>query len=357
MKITFVVPALNLTGGLRVISIYARLLAKRGHKVTVVSPAPSKPTFKQKLKSAIGWKGYNFKSRFKHTFFEHVDYDVKVLESHNPVTINNIPDADVIIATFWSTAEWVAGFPESKGKKVYFIQGYEVHPWLPVDRVKETLKSPFKKIVVAQWLADILVNDFQQKDVSVVHNAVDHQLFHAPEREKNTDVTFGMIYSNRSMKGSQLALNGFNQLQKEIPTSKLVIFGMIPETEVVGLPSGATYYFQPEQSIIREIYGQCDAWLFTSNSEGFGLPILEAMACRTPVIGTRCGAAPDLLNSGAGILINIDDLDELVLAMKKIALMTALEWLEVSNTAYHEAQAQNWNDKTSQFEHVLSNSL
>lgn len=354
MKITFVVPELNLTGGLRVVSIYAALLAERGHKVTVVSPGAKKPTYKQRLKSILGWKGYSFNSQFKRTFFEQVDYEVKVLKSHQPVTINDVPDADVIIATFWNTAEWVAEFPESKGKKVYFIQHYEVHPWLPIDKVKATLRLPFKKIVVAQWLADILVDDFQQKNVSLISNAVDHQLFDAPEREKNTDVTFGMMYSNRSYKGSQLALDGFNQLQKEFPTSKLMIFGMTPEADVIGLPNRATYYFQPEQNMIRGIYSQCDAWLFTSNSEGFGLPILESMACRTPVIGTRCGAAPDLLTSGGGILINTENLDELVLAMNKTIEMTAAEWLKASSSAYDEAQSHIWDDKASQFEYVLS---
>jgi len=36
MKITFVVPTLNLSGGLRVIAIYADKLKQRGHEVTVV---------------------------------------------------------------------------------------------------------------------------------------------------------------------------------------------------------------------------------------------------------------------------------------------------------------------------------
>ena len=68
------------------------------------------------------------------------------------------------------------------------------------------------------------------------------------------------------------------------------------------LPRDTEFHLRPPQDRIRDIYSKCDAWLFGSRSEGFGLPILEAMACRTPVIGTPAGAAPELLGDGRGIL-------------------------------------------------------
>lgn len=357
MKITFIVPGLNLTGGLRVVAKYSELLSDKGHEVTVVAPGPAKPTIKQRLKSVMRWKGYKFEyTGFINTgFFSNVNYHVKVLNSFRHVNAEDIPDSDFVIATYWNTAEWVADYPESKGKKVYFVQGYEVHPWLPVGRVKQTLQLPLKKITIAQWLADILENDFHQKNISIIHNAVDHRLFYASKRKKNIAVTFGMVYSSRSIKGSQLAFECFNQLQKEYSSNKLIVFGMEPLNEVVGLPNNATYYFQPEQGKIRDIYSQCDVWLFTSSSEGFGLPILEAMACRTPVIGTRCGAAPDLLESGGGILIDIEDNEGLLSAMKILCNMSKTEWLNMSNKAYQEAMSHQWDDKVEQFERALTN--
>ena len=72
------------------------------------------------------------------------------------------------------------------------------------------------------------------------------------------------------------------------------------------LPRGAQYRQRPPQAQIAAIYAACDLWLFTSRNEGFGLPLLEAMACRTPVLATRAGAAPDLIDGCNGVLLDSD---------------------------------------------------
>lgn len=352
VKITFVVPSLNLTGGIRVVSIYADLLAKKGHTVTVISPNEKKPTLKEKIKSIIRWKGYQFKSIFNSSFFSDTLCELRILECYRPITDEDVPDADVVIATFWNTAEWVGGYSEKKGKKVYFIQHYEMHPWLPVERVKATFMLPLKKIVVAQWIADTL-NREHGKPSTVVENAVDHTLFNSPRRIKNKLVTYGMMYSAREYKGSQWAFECFNKLHSRYPNTKLIVFGLESLVSVVNLPVGAEYFYEPEQDAIRDIYSECDAYLFTSSVEGFGLPILEAMACRTPVIGTRCGAAPELLASGGGWLVNIADSDGLLLAMKNLYKLDAEEWRAVSDDAYKEAALHSWQEKTGKFEKAL----
>ncbi|MAV29769.1 MAG: glycosyl transferase family 1 [Cycloclasticus sp.] len=354
MKITFVVPGLNLTGGLRVISIYADLLSKRGHEVTVVSPSQRIPSFKEKIKSFFNWKGYKFQTIFDDSFFENSNFEVNLLKKNKEVTASDVPDADVIIATFWITAEWVALFPPNKGRKVYFIQHHEIHYWLPNQRVKATFSLPFKKIVVAKWLASIMENDYQQDDVSIVTNAVDHELFYSPERSKNEVTVFGTMYSQRQYKGTQLAFDAFCQLKRQRSDIKLIVFGIEPSEKVERLPIGAQYFSRPNQEQIREVYNQCDAWLFTSSSEGFGLPILEALSCRTPVIGTRSGAAPDLLSSGGGILVDIGDVEGLLSAMEYICNLDNKEWENMSNSAYKEALAHRWEEKVVEFEKVIS---
>lgn len=54
------------------------------------------------------------------------------------------------------------------------------------------------------------------------------------------------------------------------------------------------------------LYAAANAFLLTSKAEGLALPVLEAMACRLPVIGTRCAAIEEHLSGDRGLLIEPD---------------------------------------------------
>ncbi len=53
MRITFVSPPPNLTGGCRVISIYADRLQAMGHEVTVVAPRRARPGWRGRVKALL----------------------------------------------------------------------------------------------------------------------------------------------------------------------------------------------------------------------------------------------------------------------------------------------------------------
>lgn len=357
MKITFVVPALNLTGGLRVVAIYANLLSKKGHTVTVVSPNQNRPDWKQKLKSAFKWKGYNFKPWFNRSYFENAIYDVKVLDKHRPVVSEDLPDADILIATFWNTAEWIADFPDIKGKKVYFIQHYEMHPWLPLERVKATFSLPYQKIVVSHWIANALSSNHNINDVNIVPNGVDTDQFYSHKRCKQKNTTFGIMYSPRAYKGCKDAFLAFEKAKAKNMTLQLVAFGSNEPTHELPLPVGTKFFCLPKQEQLKDIYGCCDAWIFSSITEGFGLPILEAMACRTPVIGTDSGAAEMLIDKSNGFLIKINDIDAMSQAISTVSEMSNKDWQVYSESAYSTAVKHKWSDTVVLFEHILKNHM
>ncbi|MDO8825453.1 glycosyltransferase family 4 protein [Methylophaga sp.] len=353
MKITFVVPTLNLSGGLRVISVYAKLLSQRGHQVTVVSPS-DKTNKIQRFKNKI-FKKEIFKINFDDTYFQDANYSVKVLEQNRSVTESDVPDADIIIATFWYTAEWIKNFPEAKGKKVYFIQHYEMHPWLPLDRVTGTFQFPFKKIVVSKWIADCLLNNHGVNDISIVGNGVDHELFHAPPRRKQKKLTVGLMYADeKSFKGCDTSLASIEIAKKTFPDLKVIAFAAHPPRLSLPLPLNTEFHLKPDQDKLRDIYSSCDVWLFGSRLEGFGLPLLEAMACRTPIIATKAGVAPELLaDATSGFLIDIDDVNSMSAAILSIGAMTNSDWEVMSNNAYLKSKVYDWDTKVDEFSSVL----
>ena len=357
MKINFIVPALNLNGGTRVIAIYADLLAKRGHHVTVISPGENVPSHLQRIKSFVKGKKWKITRIFTTEYFRELDVNLKILDTYRPVIESDVPDADIVIATFWTTAEWVSKFSLKKGRKVYFIQGYEVFPNFPIDRVNATYHLPYKKIVISKWLENVIKEQSHDNSVSLVLNGVDTKQFFSGAREKNTIPTIGLVYNTATIKGCDVAFKSIEAARKVIPNLKLVTFGHDMPTTTLPLPANTEYFFQPDQMIIKDIYAKCDAWLFPSRSDGFGLPILEAMACRTPVIGTTAGAAPELLANGAGFLVDIDDTKMMANAIIQIARMSVIDWSNLSDRAYYTAQQHTWDKSVVLLENQLKSEL
>lgn len=360
MKITFVLPTLGLTGGMRVLSIYTELLQKRGHKILIVSTPPRQPTLIEQLKSLLRGRGWESVPEKEESHFDKVDVERRVLETNRRITDLDVPDADIIMATWWETAESVAKLSNSKGAKVYFLQHYEAFDYIPKGRVEATWRLPMHKIAVAQWLADIARNEYGDLSVSLVPPTVDTKQFYDPElrskqqRSKQSVPTVGLYYSTTPWKGCDIALKAFSIAAKKIPNLRLVAFGSgeTPPADLP-LPDNTEYIMSPTQDQLRESYSRCDAWLFSSRSEGFGLPIIEAMACGTPVIGTPAGAAPELLAGGGGILVKLEDPEDMALAIEQICQLSDAQWREMSEKALETVINYTWEDATDLFEAAL----
>ena len=78
-----------------------------------------------------------------------------------------------------------------------------------------------------------------------------------------------------------------------------------------------------EDADLVQFYGACDLFVFPSFYEGFGLPILEAMACGRAVACSQLTAMPEVAN-GAGILFHPGSTREIARAMLDILLDTEL---------------------------------
>jgi glycosyltransferase involved in cell wall biosynthesis len=351
VNITFVIPHDSLAGGVRVVSIYAQRLQQRGHSVTVVSAPLPRLGLRQRLKTFL--KAQSTPAKAEGSYFDSTDVSCHTLERYRPLRDSDLPDADVVIATWWETAEWIEPLSTSKGAKVYFIQHHEVFDYLPKSRVEATYRLPFYQIVVAQWLADTLRDRYQAAQVALVPNGVDLKQFYSPPRRKASVPTVGIIYTETPWKGVDIALQAVRYALQDLPNLRLVAFGMEQPTSKLPLPENTQYFLRPAQERLKNIYARCDVWLFSSRTEGFGLPILEAMACRTPVIAAPTGAAPELLSNGGGLLLSRNDPALIAQAIYNICTLDLEHWQQLSEQAYQTACRQSWDDATRDFETAL----
>ena len=352
MKITFLTPADNLTGGTRVVATYARLLQARGHQVTVVSNAPDRPTLRERLRALRRGRYSELRRRSRleigHVALAGVAH--RVLERPRRMESRDLPDADVLVATWWETAVWADAMPAAKGRKVHLIQGYET--WTGGDvarRVHAALKLPNRKLAISSGLARDIETDLGDLGIAIVPNAVDTTLFDAPPRERGQSPTVGFVYSPAPIKGADLCARAIAIARQRIPGLSVLAFGAEAPTADNPLPEDALFVFRPAQDFVPALYARCDAWLFASRLDSFGLPILEAMACRTPVIGVPIGAAPELLADGAGRLVPSESPEAMADALVELLTGPAASWRAVSDRAHERAHSYSWDDATERF--------
>lgn len=341
-------------GGTKVLHIYAEALTKRGHDVLVASIPASKYSIFYQIKYFVKHLKLPIATNTKITFFDCATAKHKVLESHRPIKDTDLPDADVVIATWWETAEWAFALSPSKGKKVYFVQGHEVFDYLPVERAKKTYHYPMQKIAVSNWLAGIMKNEYGDENCIVVPNSIDHNQFYAHNRHKNQIPTVGFLYSSTYIKGVDTTLNAIKMLKQIVPNLRVISFGTHRPEKNPDVDIKIEFFENPDQNDIRGIYSLCDVWLSASLTEGFNLTVMEAMACGTPVIATKTGWPFDAIeNYKNGVLVDFNRPLDMCDAANKILAMSNLEWKQLSDSSLKTVLSSNWQDSITAFENAL----
>jgi glycosyltransferase involved in cell wall biosynthesis len=207
--------------------------------------------------------------------------------------------------------------------------------------------------VIAKWVQELLTNRFEQPPVAYIPNSVDTALFSAPPRGKQSVPTVGFTYTPMRNKGADVAIAAIDLARQELPNLRVKTFGSMEVAKELPLPAGAEFSFRVPDKELPGVYAGCDAWLFGTRIEGFGLPILESMACRTPVIGTPAGAAPELLGKGGGILVPMENARAMGDAILRVARMPEADWKALSDAAYATAHGYSWEDATDRYEAAL----
>jgi glycosyltransferase involved in cell wall biosynthesis len=119
-------------------------------------------------------------------------------------------------------------------------------------------------------------------------------------------------------------LQAFAQVAGEFPHS-LVIVGERRRTgaqelqhiEQLGLSRRVHFTGWIPQNELRSIYCLADLFAFPSLHEGFGIPLLEAMACGCPIVAASTGSPPEVL-AGAGYLVNPMSVADIASGMRAV---------------------------------------
>lgn len=225
-------------------------------------------------------------------------------------------------------------------------------PWiLERSSAVVTVSESTKKDVVACFGVD-------PSKIHVVYNGYDERRFRVLDNVQPVLERYGLLFGGYFLlvgsilrhKNIVRLVQAFASLNKGV---KLIIVGVCKDAEYLseikstevesGLSESRLNYLEyvPDEDL-PYLYNGAIAFLLPSLHEGFGVPIIEAMACGIPVITSNCSAMPEVAG-GAALLVDPYSVESIAAAMQEIidnphrakALRTAgLERVKIFSWAY-----------------------
>ncbi len=178
-----------------------------------------------------------------------------------------------------------------------------------IDDFSGTPLEALQNRSIAQADEILVVSDYWKQEVlrrygrsaTLVGNGVDLSHFRPMDRPKAEGPLFLSIGGVEERKNTLNSLNAFIEFRCSHPTARWIIAGGASVLdhqayqaafnrvlEAANLPQGVVTLAGPiAHDAVPALYRAADALLFPSVEEGFGLAVLEAMACGTPVIAPR----------------------------------------------------------------------
>jgi len=248
-------------------------------------------------------------------------------------------DADVIHAHI----------PYPSGIIAYIIKKTKNKPYLITSQGSELLDYPEEKLLhiikpiievtlrnanhihaISEALKNSIVKNFgvDSKKVSVIPNGVDINLFNPSKGRKDPNRKEKIIVSVSRLTEK----NGLEYLIKAMPRvfekidAKLVIVGDGDQRKILenlvkklGIEDKVFFKGWIKYEEVPKIVASSDLFVRTSITEGLGTAFLEAMACGTPVIGSRVQGILDIIRDGYnGILVQPTDINEISESIIKV---------------------------------------
>ncbi len=355
MNITFLLPHVKISGGVKALIEYANRLQSMGHNARMFIPGKAAKWYRPDQKMKARREGV------KTLPAETVDWmnnslAVEVFPEPDPAYI---PDADILIASAWQTAELAATFPASKGKPFYFVQHYESLWTRDKSSAAKTYDLPTQTLAISTWLKGIL-KEKHGKTAEVLVTPVDHDIFSCDTKQWNTPRRVCLLHHDYDWKGYIEGIETIRKVKLQGKNVELVVFGgktknPAPLFESAGFEF--EYHYRPNPERLRGIYSSCDIYLCPSWYEGLGMPAMEAMACRSALVTADTGGCLDYAIDGETALVSpARDVDGLTRNL--IRLLDDESLLKsISENGYRKISEFNWQDNCERLQNIFKTAL
>jgi glycosyltransferase involved in cell wall biosynthesis len=284
MRIAFIEPHLELYGGIRRVLEFANRFVDRGETVIVYHPTGL----------PCRWMECRAEVRPLHTLRH---------ESHHVAIFNNPPD--------YKQARRI----RAELKVFYILELYDRGRLLRFDprifwprkgrmlALKRSLQMPFLMVANATWIREWL-HEHMRLEVELQLGGVNRELFHPGARAERGSGAFRILCSGdpREHKGTATVIEAVERVRRERSVELATYHGR-------GIP----------QAQMAAVYGAADLFVDAQWHAGWNNPVIEAMACGTPVVCTDIGGVRDFaFHEQTALLVPPRDPAALSAAMRRM---------------------------------------
>lgn len=304
-----------------------RDLAERGHNVHFISSVL--PTRVTQLGERVHFHEVEMMS---YPLFEHQPYDLALATKMSTVMRSEKLDLLHVHYAIPHSISAILARESIKQKRyvpvITTLHGTDItlvgadRSYLPITRYG--LQQSDGVTAVSRFLKRATIETFDFDEIEVIPNFICalhyKRLEDSPLRAElapNGEKLLVHVSNFRAVKRPIDCVEILAKLKEQGQKVRLVMVGDGPERS-------AAYYraeqlnvkndvvFVGKQANIADYLGVSDVFLLPSELESFGLAALEAQACELPVIATRIGGIPEVVNDGeTGFLSDIGDIDKM----------------------------------------------
>ena len=192
------------------------------------------------------------------------------------------------------------------------------------------------------WMLEYVreLNDGRSVDLRYAPPGVDACFFHPPPNRFSNSYECRYILSvgrfDDERKNVGLLLEAYyimRQTMDNPPSLKLVGTGDPGPTfwkrvQEFGLKTFVSFHLSPTREDLVGYYQNAVCFALSSDEEGFGVVVIESMACGVPVVATRCGGPDGIISDGTnGYLVSVGDSAMMADRLRRLSEDTAANCL------------------------------
>ena len=174
---------------------------------------------------------------------------------------------------------------------------------------KKIIRYNFKKadrIIVSSQILKKESQKYTSKDISIIPFGVDTDLFKPLKSQTNDKIVIGTVKSLERIYGIDILLDAFAIIKKALPNKNIELHligigsqeeNLSNQAKTLGVLDSVKFLGNLIQTDLPSAYSKFAIAVFLSRSESFGVSILEASACKIPVVVSATGGLLEVVDN------------------------------------------------------------